>query len=103
MRVSDLILRSTAKRCVSKDDATELESALVDDLVGGDDQRLRYGEAKRLGGLEIDNQFVAGRCLYRKLGRLFASQNAIDVGRRTLEQTGQVRTIRYQAVIEAMR
>jgi hypothetical protein len=29
MRVSDLILRSIAKRCVSKDDATELESALV--------------------------------------------------------------------------
>ena len=28
MRVSDLILRSIAKRCVSKDDATELESAL---------------------------------------------------------------------------
>jgi hypothetical protein len=29
MRVSDLILRSIAKRCVSKDDATELECALV--------------------------------------------------------------------------
>src|SRR5580704_5551583 len=28
MRVSDLIPRSIAKRCVSKDDATELESAL---------------------------------------------------------------------------
>jgi len=28
MRVSDLILRNIAKRCVSKDDATELESAL---------------------------------------------------------------------------
>jgi hypothetical protein len=28
MRVQDLILRSIAKRCVSKDEATELENAL---------------------------------------------------------------------------
>jgi len=28
MRVSDLILRSIAKRCVSKDEATEPENAL---------------------------------------------------------------------------
>src|ERR1700688_2340318 len=92
-----------SQTCQKPAHAPQRMACLVDDLVGGDDQRLRYGEAKRLGCLEIDNQFVAGRCLYRKLGRLFASQNAIDVGRRTLEQTGQVRTIRYQAVIEAMR
>jgi hypothetical protein len=29
MRVSDLILRSIAKRCVSKDEATEPENALI--------------------------------------------------------------------------
>jgi hypothetical protein len=33
MRVSDLILRSVAKRCVSKDEAIEAETALVLGLV----------------------------------------------------------------------
>jgi len=40
MRVSDLILRSIAKRCVSKDDASELESALAPPFVPHREERI---------------------------------------------------------------
>ena len=36
-------------------------------------------EAERLGGLEIDDQFVLGRRLHRQVGRLLALEDAIDV------------------------
>ena len=45
---------------------------LLDNLVRTGNQRGRHGEAKRLGGLEVDDQFVLGRGLYRKVGRLLA-------------------------------
>ena len=40
-------------------------------------------EAERLGGLEIDHQLVLGRRLHRKVGRLLALEDAIDVARRS--------------------
>jgi hypothetical protein len=47
-------------------------SRLLDDLIGCGEQRLRNGQAKRLCGLEIDNQFVLGRRLHRHIGWLLA-------------------------------
>jgi hypothetical protein len=35
-------------------DAPQQTASLFDHLVGPDEQRLRHGEAERLGGLEVD-------------------------------------------------
>jgi hypothetical protein len=45
---------------------------LFDYLVSGLLQMRRHGEAKRLGGLEVDYEHELGWCLYRKTAWIFA-------------------------------
>src|SRR5262249_22177687 len=52
-------------------------------LVGAGEQAIGHGKAQRFRGLEIDSEFVLGRCLHRKVGRLLASEDAVDVRGRT--------------------
>jgi hypothetical protein len=52
---------------------------LLDHLVRTHKQRSRNSETERLGGFEIDYQFVLSGILHRHLGRLGAFENAIDV------------------------
>jgi hypothetical protein len=54
----------------------------LDHLVGEREQLIGNGQAERLGGLEVDRQFVFGRRLHRKVGRLLALEDAIDVADR---------------------
>src|SRR6266487_2641415 len=58
-------------------------------LVGAGEERRRHVEAERFRGLEIDHQLVLGRCLHRKIGRLPALEDAINIRRRTPKQIGR--------------
>src|SRR5262249_33049590 len=63
---------------------------LFNHLVGGREQPVGNLEAERLCGLEIDRQLVLDRVLHRKVGRLLALEDAIDVTGRAPVRVGRV-------------
>ena len=56
--------------------------SLFEHFVSACEQRRRHGDAECFRGLEVDHQFVLRRCLYRKIGRLLALEDTINVSRR---------------------
>jgi hypothetical protein len=73
--------------------------SLLDHFVGTYEQRLWNGEAKRLGGLEIDDQIELGGRLNRKILWLYTSKNAVDIGRRLPIDLGKIHSPRHQAAV----
>src|SRR5262249_30126785 len=69
---------------------------LFDHLVGAGDERRRHREAKRLGGLEIDNEFELCGLLDRQIGGLNSLENFVDKDRGALEVRGVVGRVRDQ-------
>src|SRR6266508_3012965 len=67
-----------------------------DHLVGTHEQRRRHVEAERPRRLEIDGRFVFGWRLYRKVGRLSAAQNAVDIRRRSPILVDHVRRVGHE-------
>src|SRR5262249_52699178 len=52
---------------------------LLEHLIGGHSHDQRYREAKRFGGLEVDEQLEFSRLLYRKIGRLVSLKNLTHI------------------------
>src|SRR5262249_30590830 len=68
-------------------------------FVGTAKQRWRHGEAECFGSLEVDDQLETGRRLDRKIGRLLAFEDAIDIPSRASVRVEIVRPVRHQAAI----
>src|SRR6516162_3939553 len=71
--------------------------ALFNHLIGSNQKLLWYIEAERVGGLEVNHQFIFGRCLHRQIGWLLALQDAIDVTGSSTELSRKVSRIGDQA------
>jgi len=52
--------------------------ALLDDLIGGQEDRLWDREPERLGRLEVDDELELGRLVKRDLAGLCALQDLVD-------------------------
>ena len=56
-----------------------IRSASFDHLVGAQQERFRDCQSDRLGGRQIDDEIELGRLLDRKVSRLRAAQNLVDI------------------------
>src|SRR5262245_17596628 len=67
----------------------------LDHLVGAGEQGVWHGQAKRLGGLEVDSQLEPRGRLYWQIIWLLTLEDAVDIGGRANEKVGRVRPIRH--------
>src|SRR5262249_14048642 len=76
---------------------SQQSNRLFDHLVRGDQQVGRYGQAERLRGLQVDDQFELGRPNNRQIGRLRAFENATNVDAKLSVHVGNAVAIAHKA------
>src|SRR5262245_20531429 len=69
----------------------------LDHLVGAAEQREGEGDAKRLGSLEVDDQFNLCDLLHGQVGRLLAFENPSGVDADRMVQVRKVASVAHQA------
>jgi hypothetical protein len=77
LRSKKCVLHPTGSEGASADRAG---GASLDHLVGAGEKRLRYGEAQRLSGFEIDDQVELGWLVDRQITGFGSRQYSADVG-----------------------
>ena len=72
-------------------------AALFDHLIGGDEQRLRHGQAEYTGGLVIDDELELARLHDRQVGGLRTLEDAAGIGAGLTICVDKVGSVAYQA------
>ena len=76
---------------------TNRPNSLLDHLVGELQQRLRHGEAERLGGSQVNDQIEFGRQLNGQITGFRSFESAIYIEGRTSKQVEDVSPVGYQS------
>ena len=69
---------------------------LLDNLVGGAEHRLRYGQVKRFRGFEVDGEIDFRGLLHRQVGWILAVEDSTSIDADEAIGVGKIRSVAHQ-------